>query len=33
VARTFPLADWRTALEVSQAGQARGKLILLPSAD
>jgi NADPH:quinone reductase-like Zn-dependent oxidoreductase len=32
VARTFPLADWRTALEVSLAGQARGKLILLPSA-
>jgi NADPH:quinone reductase-like Zn-dependent oxidoreductase len=32
VARTFPLSDWRTALEISQGGQARGKLILLPAA-
>ncbi len=30
VARTFPLADWRTALEISQTGHARGKLVLLP---
>ena len=32
VARTFPLADWRTALQVSQTGRARGKLLLLPGA-
>lgn len=31
VARTFPLADWRAALAVSQTGHARGKLILLPA--
>lgn len=31
VARIFPLEDWRTALGVSQSGQARGKLVLLPS--
>ena len=30
VARTFGLQDWRTALEVSQSGQAHGKLIILP---
>ncbi|WP_436535399.1 NADP-dependent oxidoreductase [Actinoplanes sp. HUAS TT8] len=30
VARTLPLEDWATALEISQSGQARGKLILLP---
>ncbi len=28
VARTFPLADWRTALELSQSRQAHGKLVL-----
>lgn len=28
VARTFPLEDWRTAAELSQSGQARGKLVL-----
>jgi NADPH:quinone reductase-like Zn-dependent oxidoreductase len=28
VARVFPLADWRTAAELSQSGHARGKLIL-----
>lgn len=28
VARTFPLDDWRTAVELSQSGQARGKLVL-----
>jgi NADPH:quinone reductase-like Zn-dependent oxidoreductase len=31
VAGTFPLDQWRTALEISQAGHARGKLLLLPS--
>jgi NADPH:quinone reductase-like Zn-dependent oxidoreductase len=31
VARTFPLADWRTALEISETGHARGKLVLLPT--
>ncbi|WP_369015953.1 NADP-dependent oxidoreductase [Actinocrinis puniceicyclus] len=30
VARTFPLDQWRAALEISQSGQARGKLVLLP---
>lgn len=30
IARTFPLAEWRTALETSLGGQARGKLLLLP---
>jgi NADPH:quinone reductase-like Zn-dependent oxidoreductase len=30
VARTFSLEDWRAALEVSQTGKARGKLIILP---
>lgn len=28
VARTFPLEDWRTALELSRSRQARGKLVL-----
>jgi NADPH:quinone reductase-like Zn-dependent oxidoreductase len=28
VARTFPMEDWRTAAELSQSGQARGKLVL-----
>jgi NADPH:quinone reductase-like Zn-dependent oxidoreductase len=31
VARTFPLDDWRAALDVSQSGHARGKLVLLPA--
>ena len=31
VARTFPLAGWRTALGISQSGHARGKLLLLPA--
>jgi NADPH:quinone reductase-like Zn-dependent oxidoreductase len=31
VAGTFPLGQWRTALEISQAGHARGKLLLLPA--
>jgi len=30
VAGTFPLEDWRSALEISQGGKARGKLILIP---
>lgn len=30
VAGTFPLQDWRAALEISLSGQARGKLLLLP---
>jgi Zinc-binding dehydrogenase len=32
VAKTLPLTSWRTALEISQTGHARGKLILLPAA-
>lgn len=28
VARTFPLADWRSALELSQSRQAHGKVVL-----
>ena len=30
IARTFPLADWRTALEISLTGHPHGKLLLLP---
>jgi len=30
LARTFPLEDWRAALDVSQSKRAHGKLILLP---
>jgi NADPH:quinone reductase-like Zn-dependent oxidoreductase len=30
IAGTFPLEDWRTALEKSLSGQAHGKLLLLP---
>jgi NADPH:quinone reductase-like Zn-dependent oxidoreductase len=30
VARTFALEDWREALDISLAGRARGKLVLLP---
>jgi len=30
VAQTFDLEDWRTALDVSLSGRARGKLVLLP---
>lgn len=29
IARTFPLDEWNTALEISQSGNARGKLLLL----
>jgi NADPH:quinone reductase-like Zn-dependent oxidoreductase len=32
VADTFPLEDWGVALDISLAGHARGKLLLLPSA-
>ena len=32
VAKTLPLTDWRAALEISETGHARGKLVLLPSA-
>jgi len=31
IARTYPLEDWRAALDVSQSQKAHGKLILLPS--
>ena len=30
IAGTFPLEDWRAAMEISLSGQARGKLLLLP---
>jgi NADPH:quinone reductase-like Zn-dependent oxidoreductase len=30
IAATYPLEDWRTAMEVSLTGRARGKLLLLP---
>ena len=30
IARTFALEDWREALDISLAGRARGKLVLLP---
>ncbi len=30
VAGTFPLTDWRRALEISLTGHAHGKLLLLP---
>ncbi|GGF91390.1 NADP-dependent oxidoreductase [Paenibacillus aceti] len=33
VAQTFALKDWRRALDISQSGHARGKLILLPADD
>lgn len=31
VARTFPLEDWRTALDLSLSGHPRGRLVLLPA--
>lgn len=31
VAGAFPLAQWRTALDISQGGHAHGKLLLLPA--
>ena len=30
VARTYPLSDWREALEASLSGHAHGKLVLIP---
>lgn len=30
IARTFPLAKWRAASEISRGGHAHGKLVLLP---
>lgn len=30
IARSFPLADWREALEISLSGKAHGKLMLIP---
>ncbi len=30
IAATFPLDEWKTAFEISQGGNARGKLVLLP---
>ena len=33
IARTFALDDWRPALDISQSGHARGKLVLLPVND
>lgn len=33
VAQTFALEDWRRALDISQSGHARGKLILLPAGE
>jgi NADPH:quinone reductase-like Zn-dependent oxidoreductase len=29
IAATFPLEEWKTALQISQSGNARGKLVLL----
>ena len=31
IAGTFPLEDWHTALDISESGHARGKLVLLPA--
>ena len=33
IARTFALEDWRQALAISQSGQARGKLLVLPAGE
>jgi NADPH:quinone reductase-like Zn-dependent oxidoreductase len=30
ISGTFALEDWRTALDISAGGQARGKLLLVP---
>jgi NADPH:quinone reductase-like Zn-dependent oxidoreductase len=30
IAQTFALEDWRSALQISQSGHARGKLLLMP---
>ena len=31
IARTFPLEQWRKAMEISMSGKANGKLLLLPT--
>ena len=31
IARTFPLEEWRDAMEISMSGKASGKLLLLPT--
>jgi NADPH:quinone reductase-like Zn-dependent oxidoreductase len=31
IARTFPLEQWREAMEISMSGKASGKLLLLPT--
>ena len=33
IARTFPLGDWRTALDLSLTGHAHGRLMLIPDSD
>lgn len=33
IAGTFPLDEWRTALDISLTGRAHGKLLLLPESD
>ncbi|MFD9894754.1 zinc-binding dehydrogenase [Amycolatopsis sp. NPDC059027] len=30
IARTYPLGDWRSAVELGMSGHPRGKLVLLP---
>jgi hypothetical protein len=32
IARTFPLEQWREAMEISVSGKASGKLLLVPTA-
>ena len=32
IARTYPLDDWRQAVDASLSGHAHGKLVLLPGA-
>ncbi|BCJ28477.1 NADP-dependent oxidoreductase [Actinocatenispora sera] len=32
IARTFPLAEWRAAVELSMSGRPHGKVVLLPGA-
>jgi hypothetical protein len=31
IARTFPLEQWREAMEISMSGKAGGKLLLVPT--
>lgn len=33
IARTYPLGEWRSAVELSMSGHPRGKLVLLPEQD